>query len=99
MYSSLHTLFVVVLSVNRAEGWVEVTRVKSSKEGGGKESYKRVKTWNIDDLRCVDGHRLDSTEFDLTFDRTTFKWIASNVSDKKVFVTQLYKVYHLMFCV
>ncbi len=78
--------------VNKSEGLVEVTRVKSSKEGGGKESYKRVKSWNISELRTVDGHTPDSPEFDLTFDKQTFKWIASNVSDKKAFVTQLYKV-------
>ncbi len=89
---------VCVCVANKSEDLVEVTRVKSSKEGGGKESYKRVKSWNITELRAVDGHAPDSTEFDLTFDKQTFKWIASNVSDKKAFVTQLYKVRAARLC-
>lgn len=73
---------------------VEITRVKSSdkKEGGKPDTYKRVKTWNLAELRLVDGHRPEGPEFDLTFDKQTFKWIASNVSDKKALITQLYKV-------
>lgn len=74
---------------------VEISRVKTSdKKESGKETFKRVKSWPLTELRLVDGHRVDGEgpEFDLAFDRQTFRWIASNVADKKAFVTQLYKV-------
>ncbi len=42
----------------------------------------------------MDGKSADSevAEFDLHFDKVTFKWIASSVAEKKAFVTCLYKV-------
>ena len=72
---------------------VEITRVKSSeKKEAGKESYKRVKSWVLSELKSVDGHSSDGLEFDLTFDKQTFRWIATSLPDKKAFITQLYKV-------
>ena len=66
----------------------------SDKKESGKDTFKRVKSWGLSELRVVDGHRVDAEgpEFDLAFDRQTFRWIASNVADKKAFITQLYKV-------
>ena len=85
----------VYLAVNKQEDppVVEITRVKSSeKKEVGKESYKRVKSWILSELKSVDGHGSESLEFDLTFDKQTFKWIAATVSEKRAFITQLYKV-------
>ena len=33
-------------------------------------------------------------EFDLHFEKGTFKWVASNVAEKKAFVVCLYKMVH-----
>ena len=96
LYSSVY------LAVNKQEDppVVEITRVKSSeKKEAGKESYKRVKSWILSELKSVDGHGSESLEFDLTFDKQTFKWIAATLSDKRAFITQLYKVHLYCECV
>lgn len=33
-------------------------------------------------------------EFDLHFEKTTFKWVASSVAEKKAFIVCLYKMVH-----
>lgn len=73
---------------------VLVSRVKNSdkKEASGKETYKRVKTWPISELRTVDGRSADGLDFDLQFERQPYKWVASSVSEKKNFITAVYKV-------
>ena len=73
---------------------VLVSRVKSSdkKELVGKEAYKRVKTWPLTELKLVDGHSSDGVDFDLQFERQTYKWVASSVAEKKNFITAIYKV-------
>lgn len=75
---------------------VHISRVKSveKRDRQDRESYRRVKTWRLADLRLVDGHSAETEvpEFDLHFDKNTFKWIASGVVEKKAFITCLYKV-------
>ena len=77
-----------------------ISRVKSieRKDNKDRESYRRVKTWRLTELCLVDGRSAETEvpEFDLRFDKNTFKWIASGVVEKKVFITCLYKVPHLV---
>lgn len=75
-----------------------ISRVKVStdkKESGKETSYKRVKTWQLSELKMVDGHTVDTEgpAFDLHFDKQAFKWVASSVAEKKSFIAALYKVY------
>lgn len=74
---------------------MEINRIKTSdKKEAGKDTFKRVKSWPLSELQVVDGHRVngEGPEFDLGFDKQTFRWIASNVADKKTFIVHLYKV-------
>ena len=87
--------------MNQQEGThqVLISRVKTSdkKEPTKDGSYKRVKTWQLRELRVVDARSVDTEvpEFDLHFDKQVFKWIASSVSEKKSLITCLYKVWEL----
>lgn len=89
------------LAVNQQEQppVVVISRIKSieRKDNKDRESYRRVKTWRLTELRLVDGRSAETEvpEFDLHFDKNTFKWIASGVVEKKVFITCLYKVLDL----
>ena len=75
-----------------------ISRVKSTEKKASdkseREYYRKVKSWHLSELHMVDGKSVDSEvpEFDLRFDKTTFKWIASSVAEKKAFVTCLYMV-------
>ena len=53
-----------------------------------------MKQWRLSELRLIDGKSADMEmpEFDLHFDKAVFKWIASSVTEKKTFITCLYKV-------
>ena len=94
--SPTHT---VTVNVVEKPPQVTISRVKSSErkasEKSDRELYRRVKTWRLSELKLVDGKSADTEvpEFDLHFDRSTFKWIASSVAEKKAFVTCLYKVH------
>ena len=65
---------------------------RSEKSSG----LRRVRKWKLSELRLVDGKSADSevSEFDLHFDKGTFKWVAGNVMEKKAFVVCLYKLVH-----
>ena len=76
-----------------------ISRVKQDerKERSDKGSgLRRVRKWNLSELRLVDGKTADAEvpEFDLHFDKGTFKWVAGNVMEKKAFVVCLYKLVH-----
>lgn len=76
-----------------------ISRVKTVERKVGdktdsRETYRRVKYWRLPELRLVDGKSVDTEvlEFDLHFDKGVFKWIASNIMEKKNFIICLYKV-------
>ncbi len=88
------------VNVQESPPQVFISRVKSSEKKASdkseRETYRKAKgqSWLLSELRLVDGKSADSevAEFDLHFDKTTFKWVASSVAEKKAFVTCLYKV-------
>lgn len=79
---------------------VIISRVKQDEAKRDKQNerptFRRVKTWALSDLRLVDGRsaEVEVPEFDLHFDKGTFKWTASTVAEKKAFVVCLYKMVH-----
>ena len=95
-----HLFLVPAVNHQEQPPVVLISRVKSieRKDNKDRESYRRVKTWRLTELRLVDGRSAETEvpEFDLHFDKNTFKWIASGVVEKKVFITCLYKVLHLV---
>ena len=62
-------------------------------QGGG--TYRRAKTWQLQEVKVVDGKSKDTEvlEFDLHIDKTVYRWIASNVAEKKSFLSCIYKVW------
>lgn len=91
-------------AVNRQDKQVYVSRVKpvERKGGGGVgsvvpvdgASYRKAKTWGVGEIRVIDGHSTTTevTEFDLHIDKTVYKWVASNVAEKKSFISCIFKV-------
>ena len=94
----------VAFSVNKLDRQVYVSRVKpvERKVGGvvnvglsvGGASYRKAKTWSLGEIRVVDGRNTTTevTEFDLHIDKTVYKWVASNVTEKKSFISCIFKV-------
>uniref|UniRef100_A0A1X7VCF4 Exocyst complex component Sec3 PIP2-binding N-terminal domain-containing protein n=1 Tax=Amphimedon queenslandica TaxID=400682 RepID=A0A1X7VCF4_AMPQE len=76
---------------------VYLSRIKQDDQRKDKQGlYRRVKKWELSELRLIDGKSADTEvpEFDLHFEKTTFKWVASNVVEKKAFVVCLYRMAH-----
>lgn len=75
---------------------VKTVERKVGDKSDSRETYRRVKYWRLPELRLVDGKSVETEvlEFDLHFDKGVFKWIASNVTEKKNFIAALYKVVH-----
>ena len=65
----------------------------------GGASYRRTKTWGLGEVKVVDGRNttVEVTEFDLHIDKTVYKWVASNVAEKKSFISCIFKVNIIMF--
>ncbi len=66
-------------------------RVKVLDKKESSNTYKKVKTWPISDLKVVDCHQ-DAAELDFKFDRQIFKWVVVNTADKRPFILSLYRV-------
>ena len=60
----------------------------------GGASYRKAKTWALGEVRVVDGRSTatEVPEFDLHIDKTVYKWVASNVTEKKSFISCIFKV-------
>ncbi|XP_038056678.1 exocyst complex component 1-like isoform X1 [Patiria miniata] len=58
-----------------------------------KDTYKKRQSWNLAELREVDGKDscIDIPDFDLHFDKC-YKWIASNPAEKNSFIETLWKL-------
>lgn len=97
-------MYVTHTAVNRQDRQVYVSRVKPvERKGGGVvstgvvvggASYRKAKTWGLGEIRVVDGRSTtpEVTEFDLHIDKTVYKWVASNVAEKKSFISCIFKV-------
>nr|CAB3243966.1 exocyst complex component 1-like [Phallusia mammillata] len=71
---------------------VYISRIKRQEKG---ETYKKQKTWQLKELKIVNGKESDkqTTDFDLQFDKN-FKWSASSVAEKHTFLACLWKLCH-----
>ena len=91
-------IFSDIVNLESKPACVYISRVKKDekKERGEKSGLRRVRKWKLSELRLVDGRSADTEipEFDLHFDKGTFKWAASSVVEKKAFVVCLYKLVH-----
>ena len=96
-----------ICPVNKQDRQVYISRVKPVEprkgggmvgvgllSGGGGASYRRAKSWSLGEVKVVDGRNTTTevTEFDLHIDKTVYKWVASNVAEKKSFISCIFKV-------
>lgn len=92
-------------TVNKQDRQVYISRVKhvEARKGGGMVGvglsaggalYRRAKSWSLGEVKVVDGRNTTSevTEFHLHIDKTVYKWVASNVAEKKSFISCIFKV-------
>ena len=90
--------------VNKLDRQVYVSRVKPVERKGvgvvggglsvGSATYRKAKTWGLGEIKVIDGRNTTTevTEFDLHIDKTVYKWVASNVAEKKSFISCIFKV-------
>lgn len=76
---------ILVLNSENSTGFTSITQVKVQDKG----VYKKKRSWQLDELKIVEGHNNDH-EFDLVFDRK-FEWAAINLNEKKTFLSMLWR--------
>lgn len=76
---------ILVLNSDNSTGFTSITQVKVQDKG----VYKKKRSWQLDELKLVDGHNNDH-EFDLVFERK-FEWISLTLNEKKTFLSMLWR--------
>ena len=76
---------ILVLTSENSSGYTSITQVKVQDKG----VYKKKRSWQLDELKSVDGHNNDH-EFDLFFERK-FEWISITLNEKKTFLSLLWR--------
>lgn len=76
---------ILVLNSENSTGFTSITQVKVQDKG----VYKKKNSWQLDELKLVDGHNMDH-EFDLVFDKK-YEWAAITINEKKSFLTMLWR--------
>lgn len=76
---------ILVLNSENSTGYTSITQVKVQDKG----VYKKKRSWQLDELKSVDGHNNDH-EFDLVFERT-YAWVAITLNEKKTFLSMLWR--------
>lgn len=76
---------ILVLNSENSTGFTSITQVKVQDKG----VYKKKRSWQLDELKLVDGHNNDH-EFDLVFERK-FEWISLTLNEKKTFLSMLWR--------
>lgn len=76
---------MLVLNSENSTGFTSITQVKVQDKG----VYKKKHSWQLDELKLVDGHDTQH-EFDLVFDRK-FEWAAITLNEKKTFLSMLWR--------
>lgn len=77
---------ILVLNSENSTGFTSITQVKVQDKG----VYKKKRSWQLDELKVVDGHNTDGHEFDLVFERK-FEWAAITLNEKKTFLSMLWR--------
>lgn len=76
---------ILVLNSENSTGYTSITQVKVQDKG----VYKKKRSWQLDELKSVDGH-LNDHEFDLVFERI-YAWVAITLNEKKTFLSMLWR--------
>lgn len=76
---------ILVLTSENSTGYTSITQVKVQDKG----VYKKKRSWQLDELKSVDGHE-NEHEFDLVFERK-YEWISITLNEKKTFLSMLWR--------
>lgn len=76
---------ILVLNSENSTGFTKITQVKVQDKG----VYKKKHSWQLDELKVVDGHNTEH-EFDLVLDKK-YEWIAITINEKKTFLSMLWR--------
>lgn len=76
---------ILVLNSENSTGFTSITQVKVQDKG----VYKKKRSWQLDELKLVDGHNNDH-EFDLVFEKK-LEWAAIILNEKKTFLSMLWR--------
>ena len=76
---------ILVLNSENSTGFTSITQVRVQDKG----VYKKKYSWQLDELKIVDGHNLDH-EFDLVFDKK-YEWAAITINEKKSFLSMVWR--------
>lgn len=76
---------ILILNSENSTGFTSITQVKVQDKG----VYKKKRSWQLDELKVVDGHNTEH-EFDLVFDKK-YEWIAITINEKKTFLSMLWR--------
>ncbi|XP_013397565.1 exocyst complex component 1 isoform X1 [Lingula anatina] len=84
------TSFLSIAVTTEKPVQVKIYQLKKSEKG---ETYKRKQTWELRELKTVDGKdaKNDTAEFDLQFEKT-YKWVASHPRERDTFLSSLWKL-------
>jgi exocyst complex component 1 len=77
---------ILVLNSENSTGYTSVTQVKVQDKG----VYKKKRSWQLDELKIVDGHDETDHEFDLTFERK-YEWVSITLNEKKTFLSMVWR--------
>lgn len=83
LYKKKKNSYLVIVSKKTR---ISVLQVKQYEKG----VYKRKRTWQLEEMKYVDGKNDGSHEFDLMADKL-YKWFAPNLHERQNFITVLWK--------
>lgn len=76
---------ILVLNSENSTGYTSITQVKVQDKG----IYKKKRSWQLDELKVVDGHNNDH-EFSVVFEKK-YEWVAITLNEKKTFLSMLWR--------
>lgn len=79
---------ILVLNSENSTGYTSITQVKVQDKG----VYKKKRSWQLDELKVVDGHHGDEQthEFNLVFEKK-YEWVSITLNEKKTFLSMLWR--------
>lgn len=79
---------ILVLNSENSTGYTSITQVKVQDKG----VYKKKRSWQLDELKVVDGHHDDEQthEFNLVFEKK-YEWVSITLNEKKTFLSMLWR--------
>lgn len=80
--------FLCIVSSTSAPINISIVQIKQT----DKHIYKRKRTWNLAELKSIDGHNEspETLEFDMHFDKV-YRWTASNTKERQSFIYNLWR--------